>query len=79
MMNVDEMMRDVENIRNGLIFYSLGNLASDQSEGTETRVGWIADVLFAGERIAGYGVIPLEIMRIAPRVHSPIPSLEPAQ
>lgn len=50
----------LENYASGLIFYSLGNPVFDQ--------------IFAGERIAGYGVIPVDMVRTAPRVHSPAPS-----
>jgi poly-gamma-glutamate capsule biosynthesis protein CapA/YwtB (metallophosphatase superfamily) len=62
----------LESYANGLIFYSLGNLVFDQIHRKETQVGWIADVRFAGDRIAGYGVIPVDIVRTAPRVHSPV-------
>ena len=32
--------------------------------------GLIADVRFAGKRLAGYGVIPVDIVRTAPRIAS---------
>ena len=60
----------VEMYGNGVIFYSLGNLIFDQSKPKETQHGWIADVRFAGNRIAGYGVIPIQIADTVPRVHS---------
>jgi poly-gamma-glutamate capsule biosynthesis protein CapA/YwtB (metallophosphatase superfamily) len=60
----------VETYGDGVIFYSLGNLIFDQSRPKETQRGWIADVRFAGNRIAGYGVIPVEIASTAPRVRS---------
>jgi poly-gamma-glutamate capsule biosynthesis protein CapA/YwtB (metallophosphatase superfamily) len=68
--------QQLENYSNGLIFYSLGNLVFDQMQRKDTQVGWIADVRFAGERIAGYGVIPVDIVRTSPRVHSPALSRE---
>lgn len=60
----------VESYGNGVIFYSLGNLVFDQFQQKETQRGWIADVRFVGKRIAGYNVIPVDIVRTAPRVHS---------
>lgn len=58
----------VENYSTGVIFYSLGNLAFDQFQRRDTQRGWIADVRFIGRRVAGYGVIAVEIVRAAPRV-----------
>jgi poly-gamma-glutamate synthesis protein (capsule biosynthesis protein) len=60
----------VENWGNGVIFYSLGNLVFDQFQRRETQRGFIADVRFAGKRLAGYGVIPVDIVRTAPRIAS---------
>ncbi|MBZ5608836.1 MAG: CapA family protein [Acidobacteriia bacterium] len=59
----------VETYQNGLIFYSLGNLVFDQFQRKETQQGWIADVRFMGPRIAGYGVIPVDIVKTVPKVH----------
>ncbi len=59
----------VEVYLNGLIFYSLGNLVFDQFQRKDTQQGWIADVRFNGPRIAGYGVIPVDIVKTVPRVH----------
>jgi poly-gamma-glutamate synthesis protein (capsule biosynthesis protein) len=56
----------------GLIFYSLGNLVFDQFQRKETQRGWIADVRFTGTRIAGYGVIPVDIVQTVPKVHQPV-------
>ncbi len=64
----------LESYSSGLIFYSLGNLVFDQDQRKETQLGWIADVRFSGDRIAGYGVIPVEIVRTAPRVRPAGPS-----
>lgn len=58
----------VESYGNGVIFYSLGNLVFDQFQRRETQRGLIADVRFAGNRLAGYGVIPVDIVGVAPRV-----------
>ena len=58
----------VESYANGLIFYSLGNLVFDQFQRKETQRGAIADVRFMGNRIVGYGLIPVEIVRTVPKV-----------
>ena len=58
----------VEAYGKGVIFYSLGNLAFDQFQRKETQRGYLADVRFVGKRLAGYGVIPVDIVRTAPRV-----------
>jgi len=60
----------VESYKNGVIFYSLGNLVFDQFQRKETQRGLIADVRFVGNRLAGYGVIPVDIVGVAPRVAS---------
>jgi poly-gamma-glutamate synthesis protein (capsule biosynthesis protein) len=58
----------VEIYGNGVIFYSLGNLAFDQFQRKETQRGLIADLRFSGKRLVGYGAIPVEIVRTVPRV-----------
>jgi poly-gamma-glutamate synthesis protein (capsule biosynthesis protein) len=57
----------LESYGGGVIFYSLGNLVFDQFQQKETQRGWIADVRFIGKRLAGYNVIPVDIIRTAPR------------
>ena len=57
----------VERYANGVIFYSLGNLVFDQFQQKETQRGWIGDVRFLGKRMAEYNVIPVDIVRTAPR------------
>jgi poly-gamma-glutamate capsule biosynthesis protein CapA/YwtB (metallophosphatase superfamily) len=58
----------VESYGKGVVFYSLGNLAFDQFQRKETQRGLIADLRFIGKRLAGYGVIPVDIVRTAPRI-----------
>ncbi len=58
----------VECHANGVIFYSLGNLVFDQFQRTDTQRGLIADIRFLGTKLAGYGVIPVDIVKAAPRV-----------
>ncbi|HEX4593449.1 MAG TPA: CapA family protein [Bryobacteraceae bacterium] len=62
----------MESYGGGVIFYSLGNLVFDQFQQKDTQRGWIADVRFVGKRLAEYNVIPVDIVRTAPRA-----SLEP--
>ncbi len=59
----------VEGYANGVIFYSLGNLVFDQFQQKETQRGWIADIKFIGKRLAGYGVIPVDIVQTVARLH----------
>ncbi len=61
----------VEVYKDGIIFYSLGNLVFDQFQRKDTQRGWIADVRFVGPRIAGYGIIPVDITKTVPKVHEP--------
>ena len=62
--------QSVEAYGKGVIFYSLGNLAFDQFQRRETQRGYVADVRFIGKRLAGYGVIPVDIVRTVARVAS---------
>jgi poly-gamma-glutamate capsule biosynthesis protein CapA/YwtB (metallophosphatase superfamily) len=64
------VIQPVENWGDGVIFYSLGNLVFDQFQRKETQRGLIADVRFVGKRVAGYGVIPVNIVGGAPQVLS---------
>ena len=58
----------VEDYGKGVIFYSLGNLAFDQFQRKETQRGWIADVRFIRNRLVGYGIIPVDIVRTVPKI-----------
>ncbi len=60
--------QSVEVYGSGVIFYSLGNLAFDQFQRKETQRGWIADIRFVGKGLAGYGVIPVDIVRTVPKI-----------
>ena len=63
------VVQPVEQYRNGVIFYSLGNLVFDQFQSEKTQRGWIADVRFLGPRIASWGIIPIDIVNTVARVH----------
>jgi gamma-polyglutamate biosynthesis protein CapA len=58
----------VEACGKGVIFYSLGNLAFDQFQRKETQRGWIADVRFIRNRLVGYAIIPVDIVRTVPKI-----------
>jgi len=61
----------IETYAGGLIFYSLGNLVFDQVDRIETQRGWLADVRFLGQRLAGYSVIPTDIVNFQPAIDEP--------
>jgi gamma-polyglutamate biosynthesis protein CapA len=57
-----------ERYQDGVIFYSLGNLVFDQMQREETQHGELAEVVFAGARMQDVRVIPVDIVRTAPRL-----------
>jgi poly-gamma-glutamate synthesis protein (capsule biosynthesis protein) len=64
----------VESYRDGVIYYSLGNLVFDQFQREETQHGLIADLHFAGAKLTSYSTIPVDIVNTVPRVAPrPIP------
>jgi poly-gamma-glutamate capsule biosynthesis protein CapA/YwtB (metallophosphatase superfamily) len=65
------VVQPVERYGNGVIFYSLGNLVFDQFQSEQTQRGWIADVRFSGPRIAGWGIIPVDIVNTVARARVP--------
>jgi poly-gamma-glutamate synthesis protein (capsule biosynthesis protein) len=60
----------VESYRDGVIFYSLGNLVFDQAQRQETQHGLIADLRFTGAKVTSYSTIPVDIVGTVPRVAS---------
>jgi poly-gamma-glutamate capsule biosynthesis protein CapA/YwtB (metallophosphatase superfamily) len=58
----------VESYRDGVIFYSLGNLVFDQFQRQETQHGLIADLRFTGAKLTSYSAIPVDIVGTVPRV-----------
>lgn len=61
------VVQPVEKYRDGVIFYSLGNLIFDQFQRPETRVGLVAEVVFDGSRLESYKVHEVEIVQTVPR------------
>lgn len=59
-----------EHYHSGVIFYSLGNLVFDQVQRDDTQHGLLAEVVFSGTTMARAGVIPVDIVRTAPRISS---------
>lgn len=57
-----------ERYREGVIFYSLGNLVFDQFQRPETQRGELAEVIFDGSEIASFRTIPVTILKDGPRV-----------
>jgi poly-gamma-glutamate capsule biosynthesis protein CapA/YwtB (metallophosphatase superfamily) len=57
-----------ERYRDGVIFYSLGNLVFDQFQRAETQHGVLGEVVFRGTAIEQARVVPVDIVRTAPRL-----------
>ena len=60
----------VEHYRDGVIFYSLGNLVFDQFQRQETQHGEIADVRFRGSKLGSVQMIPVRITPDGPEVET---------
>jgi poly-gamma-glutamate capsule biosynthesis protein CapA/YwtB (metallophosphatase superfamily) len=63
-----------ERYRQGVIFYSLGNLVFDQIQRVETQRGALADIEFEGPRLARTALLPVDIVGTAPRLTRVTPS-----
>ena len=57
-----------ERYRNGVIYYSLGNLVFDQFQRAETQRGALGQVVFAGHNLERAEMIPVNIVKTVPRV-----------
>jgi poly-gamma-glutamate synthesis protein (capsule biosynthesis protein) len=66
------VVQPVERYRDGVIFYSLGNLVFDQMR-KETREGLVAEVVFLGTEPLRYRLIPVDIVDTVPRVSASRP------
>lgn len=55
------VVQPVEEYKNGLIFYSLGNFVFDQPWSEETKKGQIAKITFEGKKINTYEIVPIYI------------------
>ncbi len=69
------VVQPVERYREGIIFYSLGNLVFDQRR-KETMEGLVAEVVFLGAQAMRYKLIPIDIVDTVPRVSAARPAEE---
>ncbi len=60
------VVQPVERYRDGVIFYSLGNLVFDQFQRKETQHGLLGEVLFRGAKIESFKAIPVRLLNTAP-------------
>jgi poly-gamma-glutamate synthesis protein (capsule biosynthesis protein) len=58
----------VERYRDGVVFYSLGNLVFDQFQRAETQQGLLAEVVFRGKKLESYRTIPVRLRNTAPEI-----------
>ena len=61
----------VEKYKDGVIFYSLGNLIFDQFQRQETQQGWLAEAVFRGAKLERYSTLPVDIRNTVPQVRQP--------
>jgi poly-gamma-glutamate capsule biosynthesis protein CapA/YwtB (metallophosphatase superfamily) len=66
-----------ERYRDGVIFYSLGNLVFDQFQRIETQRGILAEAIFEGPALVRAAPIPIEIVKTVPRL-SAVAAASPA-
>ena len=71
------VVQPVERYRDGVIFYSLGNLVFDQRR-KEAQQGLVAEVVFFGSEPMRYKLIPVDIVDTVPRVSTSRPVEEHA-
>jgi len=67
------VVQPVESYRDGLIFYSLGNLVFDQFHRDDTQRGLLAAVTLLGARIEAYSSWPIDLRQAQPRLFPPSP------
>lgn len=60
--------QSAERYREGVIFYSLGNLVFDQFQRTETQQGLLAEVVFRGAKLESFKTIPVRLRNTAPEI-----------
>lgn len=61
-----------ERYRNGVIFYSLGNLVFDQFQRAETQRGELARVTFKGAALSNVEILPVKIVNTVPKLDAPV-------
>ena len=60
--------------RDGVIFYSLGNLVFDQFQRQETQHGLLAQVTFSGKTLSRAEVVPVDIVKTGPKTAPAVPA-----
>lgn len=60
------VVQPAERYREGVIFYSLGNLVFDQFQRQETQAGLLGEVTFRGRRVEGFRALPVRLRNTAP-------------
>jgi poly-gamma-glutamate capsule biosynthesis protein CapA/YwtB (metallophosphatase superfamily) len=62
------VVQPTERYKDGVIFYSLGNLVFDQFQRRETQQGMLAEVSFLEAKLGGYQLLPIVIVESGPRL-----------
>ena len=62
------VVQPVERYRDGVIFYSLGNLVFDQFRRQETQHGLLGEVVFRGAKLESFKTIPVRLRNTAPEI-----------
>jgi len=62
------VVQPVERYRDGVIFYSLGNLVFDQFQRQETQHGLLGEVLFRGAKLDSFKTTPVHLRNTAPEI-----------
>ena len=60
------VVQSTESYKNGVIFYSLGNLIFDQFFSRATQEGILGEVLFTGAKIESWSVKPVKLKKTVP-------------
>jgi poly-gamma-glutamate synthesis protein (capsule biosynthesis protein) len=62
------VVQPVERRRDGVIFYSLGNLVFDQFQRQETQHGLLGEVVFRGAKLESFKTIPVRLRNAVPEI-----------
>ena len=62
------VVQPTERYKDGVIFYSLGNLIFDQFFSRATQEGLLAEVVFSGTKIDSWSLKPVKLVRTVPSI-----------
>ena len=62
------VVQPAERYKDGVIFYSLGNLIFDQFFSRATQEGLLAEVVFSGTKIDSWSLKPVKLVRTVPSI-----------